>query len=109
MERNNTLPPQSVGLNIDDISKLPTSNDMDSSQELQTVFNIKEEIVNNSSFKNEISEIVLLVVLFIGVSMPFVTNMMEGKVPENFTVLAQGLILAFLFYIVKNTYLSKEE
>ena len=63
MERNNTLPPQSVGLNIDDISKLPTSNDMDSSQELQTVFNIKEEIVNNSSFKNEISEIVLLVVL----------------------------------------------
>ena len=92
---------------VDLISDLPVDESKDSSPELQNVFNIREEMTNNSSFKNEILELVLIVVLFVAVSLPYTANLLENKVPANLIMVAQGVVFAFFYYILKNTFLSK--
>lgn len=88
----------------DDIESLPITIKEDTN-ELDKMYG-SDTNIPNKLFTNEIIEIFIIMILFIFVSLPFVTRLLQQQLGDTNSVLAaRSALFAAMYYIIKNTYL----
>jgi hypothetical protein len=76
--------------------------------DLDRMYDVPTDSTVNSKFKTEILEIFIIMILFIVVSLPVVTRLLERQLGDSSAVLAaRSALFATMYYIIKNTYLSQ--
>lgn len=105
-----SVPPITHG---DVITNLPTDASMPSHEELQIINSIfRENKATKGRLFSEAKEGVILIMLFIILSIEPVDKLLKKIIPiasssPYILILIKGIILAVVFYMIKNLYLVK--
>lgn len=109
-KKMNSVPPITHG---DVITNLPTDGSMPSHEELQIINSIfRENKATKGRLFSEAKEGVILIMLFIILSIEPVDKLLKKIIPiasssPYILILIKGIILAVVFYMIKNLYLVK--
>jgi len=98
----------------DIIENLPTDSSMPSHDELQIINSIfRENKTSNGKLFEEAKEVIILIILFIILSIPPVDSALKKFIPATnspyILILIKGIILAVVFYTIKNMYLIQKK